>query len=327
MERSLLTVAALALAYLLDYLIGDPPWLPHPVRLVGSLIGLLERQLRRICKKPVYLKIAGLLMVMVIAGGSAVLVYLLIITAYKFYPAAGFALELYTYFAVLAGGDLRNHLLRVDSALKKGNLAEGRATVAMLVSRDTEKLDPEGLSRAALESLFENSSDGLVAPLLYAAVGGPAAAVFYKAVSTMDSMIGYKNETYEALGFAAAKLDDLLNFIPARLTALLILIAGRPTRNFKEAWPVLIADRHKHDSPNSAWPEAAAAGVLNVRLGGESVYNGVIRSRPVINAKGRDAKAEDIAAGIRLFQKASVLALIILLSVAWFMVLLEVSKI
>ena len=197
----------------------------------------------------------------------------------------------------------------------------------MLVSRDTEKLDPEGLSRAALESLFENSSDGLVAPLLYAAVGGPAAAVFYKAVSTMDSMIGYKNETYEALGFAAAKLDDLLNFIPARLTALLILIAGRPTRNFKEAWPVLIADRHKHDSPNSAWPEAAAAGVLNVRLGGESVYNGVIRSRPVINAKGRDAKAEDIAAGIRLFQKASVLALIILLSVAWFMVLLEVSKI
>jgi adenosylcobinamide-phosphate synthase len=326
MDRSFLTIIALVSAYLLDFLIGDPPWLPHPVRLIGSIISSFEKLLRRICKKAAALKMGGLVLVIVIAGGSAVLVYLIITAAYRTHPAAGFVIELYFYFAVLAGGDLRNHLSRVEKVLVKGNLEEGRSKVAMLVSRDTESLNSEELSRAALESLFENSSDGLVAPLVYAAVGGPAAAFFYKAVSTMDSMIGYKNKDYKALGFAAAKLDDLLNYIPARLTALLILIAGSAEKTIVRAWRVLLADRHKHESPNSAWPEAAAAGVLNVRLGGEAVYSGVARKRPVINATGREAGAEDIAAGIRLFQRTSILALIILSSFAYWLLLLEVGK-
>jgi adenosylcobinamide-phosphate synthase len=326
MERTLLTIAALALAYLVDYLFGDPPWLPHPVRLIGRLIGLLEGSARKIFKSDHGLKLAGLIIVLLVAAGSALAVYFSLAAAYRFNPAAGFLFELYIYYAVLAGGDLRNHLLAVLAALREDNLEEGRNKVALLVSRDTQALDSGELSRAALESLFENSSDGLVAPLFFAALFGPAAAVLYKAVSTLDSMIGYKNKSYAALGFTAARLDDLLNCLPARLTALLILIAGSGRKNSSAAWRVLVADRDKHESPNSAWPEAAAAGVLNVRLGGAAVYQGRVTKRPEINAAGQEAGPEVIAAGISLFQNTSLLAFLLLLALACGLMLLEVGK-
>ena len=326
MERSLLTIAALALAYLVDYLFGDPPWLPHPVRLIGRLINLLEGAARKLFKSSSGLKLAGLIIVLIVAAGSALAVYLGLAAAYRVNPAAGFILELYIYYAVLAGGDLRNHLLTVLAALREGTVEEGRSKVALLVSRDTQALDTSELSQAALESLFENSSDGLVAPLFFAALFGPAAAVFYKAVSTLDSMIGYKNQAYAALGFAAAKLDDLLNFLPARLTALLILIAGSGKSNTAAAWRVLIADRNKHESPNSAWPEAAAAGVLKVRLGGSAVYQGQLRERPEINAAGQEVGPETIALGLSLFQKTSLLAFILLIGLACGLMVLEVGK-
>ena len=326
MERTLFTIAALALAYLVDYLFGDPPWLPHPVRLIGGLISLLEGVARKTFKSSAGLKLAGLIIVLLVAAGSALAVYLGLAAAYRFNPAAGFVLELYIYYAVPAGGDLRNHLLAVLAALRGGNVAEGRSKVALLVSRDTQALDSGDLSRAALESLFENSSDGLVAPLFFAALFGPAAAVFYKAVSTLDSMIGYKNKSYAALGFTAAKLDDLLNYLPARLTALLILLAGWRKGKSSAAWQVLIADRYKHESPNSAWPEAAAAGVLNVRLGGDAVYQGKLKERPVINAVGQEAGPEAIAQGLKLFQKTSLLAFILLIGLACAFMLLGVGK-
>jgi adenosylcobinamide-phosphate synthase len=326
MDRTLLTIAALALAYLADYLFGDPPWLPHPVRLIGRLISMLEGAARKIFKSDCGLKLAGLIIVLLVAAGSALIVYLSLAAAYRFNPAAGFLFELYLYYAVLAGGDLRNHLLAVLAALREGKVEEGRSKVALLVSRDTQELDAGELSRAALESLFENSSDGLVAPLFFAALFGPAAAVFYKAVSTLDSMIGYKNKTYAALGFTAARLDDLLNYLPARLTALLILIAGCGRENGATAWRVLVSDRYKHESPNSAWPEAAAAGVLNVRLGGSAAYQGQVRKRPEINAAGQEAGPETIAAGLNLFQKTSLLAVLLLLALACGLMLLEVGK-
>jgi adenosylcobinamide-phosphate synthase len=326
MERTFFTIAALALAYLVDYLFGDPPWLPHPVRLIGRLISLLEGLARKTFKSDRGLQLAGLIIVILVAAGSALAVYLGLAAAYRFNPAAGFVLELYIYYAVLAGGDLRNHLLAVLAALRGGKVEEGRSKVALLVSRDTQALDSGELSRAALESLFENSSDGLVAPLFFAALFGPAAAVFYKAVSTLDSMIGYKNESYAALGYTAAKLDDLLNYLPARLTALLILIAGSGNKNTAAARRVLVADRYKHESPNSAWPEAAAAGVLNVRLGGDAVYQGTLKERPVINAAGQEAGPETIAQGLRLFQKTSLLAVFLLLALACGLMLLEVGK-
>jgi adenosylcobinamide-phosphate synthase len=326
MERTLLGLIALAFAYLLDLAFGDPPWLPHPVRLIGWAISKLEKTAFRFIKKSAGLKAAGFLIVAVIAGGAAVLVFLIINIAYRFHQAAGLFFELYVYYTILAGGDLRNHLRGVENALQSGKIEVARQKVALLVSRDTTDLEAGGLSRAALESLFENSSDGLVAPLFFAAVGGPASAVFYKAVSTLDSMIGYNNEKYRNLGFAAAKLDDLLNLIPARLTAVLILLAGIGRSSFGKAWQVLIADRYKHESPNSAWPEAAAAGVLGVRLGGKVFYGGRLKERPVINKSGRETVPGDIGAGLELFNRSSLLAFIACLILTWGLVVTEGLK-
>jgi adenosylcobinamide-phosphate synthase len=317
MDRALLTTAALAIAFCLDTLIGDPRFLPHPVRLLGKIIELLEIIMRRIFKTESGLKTAGLIMVLIVAGGSAALTLYLLIFVYELHLAAGFVFETYLFFMVLAGGDLRNHVLQVNQNLAVGDLPAARASTAMLVSRDTGMLEESGLSRAALESLFENSADGLVAPLFFAALGGPAAAVFFKAVSTMDSMIGYKTAIYKNLGFYAAKLDDLLSYIPARLTALLIILAGFPRGRSGSGWQVLREDYSKHDSPNSAWPEAAAAGVLGVRFGGTDLYHGQYVDRPLINAGGREARMEDLKKGLTLFRDTAILAFILLLLLSY----------
>jgi adenosylcobinamide-phosphate synthase len=317
MDRALLTTAALAIAFCLDTLIGDPRFLPHPVRLLGKIIELLEVIMRRVFKTEAGLKTAGLIMVLIVAGGSAALTLYLLISAYRLHLAAGFVFETYLFFTVLAGGDLRNHVLRVNQNLTVGDLPAARVSTAMLVSRDTGMLEESGLSRAALESLFENSADGLVAPLAFAALGGPVAAVFFKAVSTMDSMIGYKTVIYKNLGFCAAKLDDLLSYIPARLTALLIILAGFLRGRSGNGWQVLREDYCKHDSPNSAWPEAAAAGVLGIRFGGTDLYHGELVNRPVINASGREARMEDLKKGLALFRDTAILAFILLLLLSY----------
>lgn len=317
MNYTLLSLSAFFLAGLLDWLIGDPRWLPHPVRLLGRIINLLERTAKSLFSSRIGLRLAGIIIVVITAGGSGFLVYLLVKSTYNLHPAAGFITELYLYFTVLAGGDLRNHILRVDKAFEEGKLDEARAATAMLVSRDTKTLREEDLARATLESLFENSADGLVAPLFFIALGGPVAAVFYKAVNTLDSMIGYKNSDYLDLGCFSARLDDLLNFIPARLTAFLIILAGSGRGNFSSAVKVLRKDRRKHDSPNSAWPEAAAAGVLGIRFGGADYYRGKLVERPVINREGNEAGFSDISLGLKLYYRTSLLAFIGFFILAW----------
>lgn len=303
-----MTAMALAAAYFLDSLIGDPRRLPHPVRLLGMIIVLLEKAARRFFVSPEGLKIAGLLIVVLTAGGSAVVTVFLLAQAYRLHMVSGLLFETYVLFTVLAGGDLRNHVVKVEQNLRAGKLDKARSSAALLVSRDTANLDAGGVSRAALESLFENSADGLVAPLFFAAVGGPAAAVLYKAVNTLDSMIGYKNKEYGDIGFFAAKIDDILNFIPARLTAVFIILAGAAHRGWRNGWQVLIEDRRKHDSPNSAWPEAAAAGVLGISFGGTDYYQGEMIFKPVINAGGREPEGGDIKRGLALFHRTSILA-------------------
>lgn len=317
MDRALISALLLTLAYLLDWVLGDPPWFPHPVRLLGAFIGFLEKTVRRIFKSQTGLQFAGILMVIIAAGGTAALVFVLVAAAYRLHTAAGLFAELYIYYAMLAGGDLRHHILRVKTALDDEDLEKARFATSMLVSRDTKSLEESGLSRAAIESLFENSADGLVAPLLYAALGGPVGVVFYKAVNTLDSMIGYKNEKYIDLGRFAARLDDFLNYIPARFTALVILVAGLGEKSLYPALKVLKSDRRKHESPNSAWPEAAAAGVLGIKLSGSDYYGGKLIERPAINACGREAAAGDIGRGLSLYYRTSVLAFAGLVLLAW----------
>lgn len=317
MDRILLTSTALAAAYFLDILIGDPRFLPHPVRLLGMIIVFLEKRVRRLFRSPASLKIAGLLILIITAGGSVAVTIVLLGQAYRVHIMLGLLLETYILFTVLAGGDLRNHVYKVEQNLGFGKLGRARSSAALLVSRDTAGLDESGVSRATLESLFENSADGLVAPLFFAAAGGPAAAVCFKAVNTLDSMIGYKNDEYGDLGFFPAKTDDILSFIPARLTALLIILAGG--RMWRDGLRTLIRDHRKHDSPNSAWPEAAAAGVLGLSFGGADSYNGEAVLRPVINAGGREPEGGDIKWGLALFRRTSILAFVSLIMLYYFL--------
>jgi adenosylcobinamide-phosphate synthase len=325
MDRALISALLLTTAYLLDWVLGDPPWFPHPVRLLGLLIGFLEKVARHYFKSQAGLQFAGLLMVIIAAGGTAVLVFFLVEAAYRLHILAGLFAELYFYYAMLAGGDLRHHILRVKTALDDKDLEKARYATSMLVSRDTKNLEEPGLSRAAIESLFENSADGLIAPLFFAALGGPVGIVLYKAVNTLDSMIGYKNEKYLHLGRFAARLDDFLNYFPARFTAIVILAAGLGEKSLCPALKVLKSDRRKHESPNSAWPEAAAAGVLGITLSGNDYYGGKLIKRPAINASGREAAAGDIGRGLSLYYRTSVLAFAGLVFLAWWVRTWEVS--
>jgi len=312
-----LTVIAMVMAYVLDYFIGDPRYLPHPVRFLGAAIDVLEKFVRRLFYTPRGLKLGGAIILVICAAGAVLITVYLLTIVYRIHMAAGLFLEIYILFVVLAGGDLRNHVREVEKNLREGRLKKARESAALLVSRDTGSLDESGVSRSALESLFENSADGLVAPLLFAAVGGPAAAVFYKTVNTLDSMLGYKTKEYGNLGFFAAKTDDILNFIPARLTALYIILAGAGRGRWQKGWQVLAADRRKHDSPNSAWPEAAAAGVLDVRLGGKDIYRGEIIDRALINSSGKEPLRNDIRRGLNLFRNTSLLAFISIIFIAY----------
>ncbi len=315
MERIALSTAAFALAYLLDYWLGDPPRFPHPVRFLGVIITGLEQLARRIFDSPAGLKTAGILIVIVAAGGSMLLAVFLIEGAYRIHYLAGWILEVYIFFTVLAGGDLRGHVEKVGLALGSGDLARARSDVAMLVSRDTGRLNENGVSRAALESLFENSADGLVAPLFFAALGGAPLAVLYKAVNTLDSMLGYRTFDYKDLGYFPAKVDDLLSYIPSRLTAVFIVLAGIRDKASGRGIRALLRDRGKHISPNSAWPEAAAAGVLGIKFGGADYYHGRLKEQPRINPVGRDAKPADIDRGLALFRRVSIMAYLFFLIV------------
>ncbi len=317
MDPALLTVAALSAAYILDYIIGDPRRLPHPVRLIGTAIDCLEKMARKLFTTPYGLKAAGALIVVITAAGAVAITILLLAVTYRLHFAAGLALEIYVIFTALAGGDLRNHVARVKRDLHNGEIEKARASAALLVSRDTSVLDESGISRAALESLFENSADGLVAPFLFAAVGGPAAAVLYKTVNTLDSMLGYKTKEYGNIGYFAAKTDDVFSFIPARLTALYIILAGAGRGRWREGLRVLASDHHKHQSPNSAWPEAAAAGVLGISFGGADYYHGEMIKRPLINDSGKKPSCVDIGRGLVLFRIITLLVFISLIFLSY----------
>ncbi len=319
MEKVYLAIAALGAAYLLDLIIGDPRWLPHPVRALGLLISLLEKAVRRIFRSGPGLKLGGAITVLITAGGAALLTYYVLKTAYQANFLIGIIVEVYILFSVFAGGDLYRHLSRVDKDLEQPGLQKARASVALLVSRDTANLDQSGISRAALESLFENSADGLIGPLFFAALGGPVLAVFYKGISTLDSMLGYKTVKYKDIGYFAARTDDFLNYIPARLTAVIIVLAGILQGRGKEGWKVLMQDHNKHASPNSAWPEAAAAGVLGLRFGGADYFDGAAVERPVINAAGDLPLRKDIQRGLLLFQRVSILSAIVLIVFAYYL--------
>ena len=303
----------LLLGVLLDLLLGDPHWAPHPVRAIGALIAGLEKLLRKLFPKTSRgeLLAGGLLVVLVlsISAGTAALVLAL---GYWVHPLLGVGLETLLCYQCLAARALRDESMAVCRALEAGDLPEARRAVSMIVGRDTETLDEAGVARAAVETVAENASDGVIAPLLYLALGGGALGIFYKAVNTMDSMVGYKNDRYLYFGRFAALLDDAVNFVPARLAGVLLCLAA-PLAGLdgRGAWRVFRRDRRNHKSPNSAHTEAAAAGALGVRLAGPAVYFGRVVEKPFIGDDRRSIEPEDIRRTNRLMLAGAGLMLLL----------------
>ncbi|MCM1552105.1 MAG: adenosylcobinamide-phosphate synthase CbiB [Butyrivibrio sp.] len=290
---------AFAAGFLLDLLIGDPRELPHPVRAIGWLVGKLERKLNHGDKRVQ----KGLALVLIMTLLTVLVSSLILTAAYLLHPVCGVVAESVMTCQALAVKALKDESMRVYERLQNGSIEEARYAVSMIVGRDTECLDSKGIIKAAVETVAENTSDGVLAPMLYLAVGGPVLGFLYKAVNTMDSMIGYKNERYLLFGRSAARLDDAVNFLPARLCAMLMLVAaflGGGAYDAGRAYRIYRRDRRKHASPNSAQTEAVCAGALGVQLAGDASYFGRVVPKETIGDAVREVEAEDIVRANRL---------------------------
>lgn len=313
--------AALIAGFILDQLLGDPQIPFHPVRLIGNLIQHLERFFYRWPREEKRrLFFGGVLLAVTVCMVTALFVLGILWISRRISPMLHFFMSVLLCYFFYAVKDLKAESMRVYDALKGGSLKEARTAVSMIVGRDTQRLSEAGVVRAAVETVAENTSDGIIAPLFYAAIGGPVLAWVYKAVNTMDSMVGYKNETYLYFGRAAARLDDLVNYIPSRLSAVLMILASFFCRlDGKQAVKIYRRDRRKHASPNSAQTEAVCAGALGVQLAGDAWYFGVLHKKPVIGDDLRPVEPEDIPRANRLMLGTSVLGLLLAAAFQFFM--------
>ena len=306
-----LTALSVFAGFLLDCLLGDPLSAAHPVVLMGKLISFLEKKLRsRFPKTPQGERTAGLVMALLVPLVSAGAGLLLLYLAWRVHPWAYFAVSAFLCWQCFAARCLMTEAKKVVTCLETQGLAAGRRQVAMLVGRDTENLSEEQVIKAAVETVAENTSDGVVAPLLWMVLLGAAGGLFYKAINTMDSMVGYKNEKYLHFGRAAAKLDDGANYVPARLSALAMIGAAFLLKlDGKGAWRVWRRDRRNHASPNSAQTESACAGALGVRLGGDASYFGQLYKKPTIGDPRRPIERADVHRACKLMYGTSGLLL------------------
>ncbi len=308
---------ALVAGFLMDLCFGDPYCLPHPVRWIGSFIRKTEKMIRDMfpdTEKGQFF--GGFVLVVVVLFFSTVIPYTLLYLAGKVGTWLVFLLETMMFYQILAVKSLKKESIKVYQELVKNDLPSARKAVARIVGRDTQNLTVEGVTKAAVETVAENTSDGVVAPLFYMVLGGPALGFFYKAVNTMDSMVGYKNEKYLYFGRCAAKLDDVLNFIPARLSAgLMVVSAFLCGFDGKNAWRIFKRDRQNHDSPNSAQTEAACAGALGIQLAGNAWYFGKLHEKPFIGDALRPVEPEDIQRVNRLLYMTAFLTVAVFAAV------------
>lgn len=307
----------LCAAFMMDMLLGDPHFLWHPVRGIGSLIAFLEKALRRGLKIDEAREAqkgrklaAGVFLVVITLIFSVGLPLGMLVIAQRIHPMLRICLESIMCYQLLAMKSLKVESMKVYHALKEKGMEEARKAVSMIVGRDVERLDEEGIIRATVETIAENTSDGVIAPFFYMLLFGAPGGFFYKAVNTMDSMAGYKNDRYFYFGRAAAKLDDVVNFIPARLTAVLMILASFLMGfDGKNAWRIYQRDRYSHASPNSAQTESVCAGALGIRLAGDAWYFGQLYQKPYIGDALRQVEIEDIPRSAKLLYGTSFLML------------------
>lgn len=298
---------AIVLGYILDLIVGDPHWLYHPVQLIGRLITFLEKLLLKKDDKDETKYIKGAVLAVLVLFITGTVVILLLAVFYNISMVAGCIAETIMCYQILAVKSLRVESMKVYTALKQEGIEQARIAVSMIVGRDTAQLDNHGVIRAAVETVAENTSDGVVAPLFYMLFFGALGGFIYKAVNTMDSMIGYKNDKYMYFGRFAAKMDDVFNYIPARIGGCLMVVAAGAAQiceklkgmdkihySIKNAWKIYKRDKKKHSSPNAAQTEAACAGALMVALSGDNYYFGRLVRKPQIGDDIRELETEDI---------------------------------
>ena len=299
-------------AVLLDLLIGDPDYYPHPVIIIGKLISVLETRFRKITDSKWGEKLASLVIVLITILVTYIIMAGIIRLSFYINNFLGWLVNIWFLGTTIAIKGLMKEANKVYQQLQEGCLAGAREILNLIVGRDTDKMGVVEIIRATVETVAENTSDGIIAPLFYFLLGGVPLAMTYKAVNTLDSMLGYKNERYRHLGWAAARLDDVANFIPARLTGFgFCLVALLCRKNWQQGFKVMFRDAGKHSSVNAGYPEAAVAGVLGVRLGGLNYYQGEASFSCYLGEKRREPVKEDILWAVKLLQ-LNVLILLLL---------------
>ena len=309
----MLHLAAIIGGFILDLIFGDPHWLPHPICLIGNLIGFLERNLRpKLAPNKTALLVGGALMVVIVLVISFVVPMAILLATGMVSPWLAFALETIMCYQIFATKCLRDESMKVYDALHKQDLADARVKLSWIVGRDTQNLDEEEITKGAVETVAENTADGIIAPMLYMFLGGVPLSFLYKGINTMDSMVGYKNDKFLYFGRCAAKLDDLANLIPARITGLVMIVAAFLLGlDGKNAWKVFWRDRYNHLSPNSAMTESVTAGALNIQLGGDHFYFGKLVHKDTIGDDIRPVCPEDIVKTNNLLYVTAVLCLVL----------------
>lgn len=309
----MMTLGAIVAGFILDLIFGDPHWLPHPICLIGNLIGFLEKNLRRLLAPgKTALLLGGALMVVIVLSLSYVVPYAVLMLAEQASPWLRFALETIMFYQIFATKCLRDESMKVYTALHNNDLEDARVKLSWIVGRDTKELTAEEVTKGAVETVAENTADGIIAPMFYMFIGGAPLAFLYKGINTMDSMVGYKNDKFLYFGRCAAKLDDVANFIPARITGILMILASYfLNMNAAGAWKIFWRDRYNHLSPNSAMTESVTAGALNIQLGGDHYYFGKLVHKDTIGDNIRLVVAEDIVAVNNLLYMTAVISLLL----------------
>jgi adenosylcobinamide-phosphate synthase len=301
----------LIIAIIIDFLIGDPYSFPHPIKLMGKVIAAQDKITRKVCTTNKQLFYGGFVIVLINIILAFIIPYVALKTL-KPYGILYHVVNVYLLYTCIAARCLHNEAIKIYRSFSRG-LDEARYRLSFIVGRETKGLEENEIIRATVETVAENTSDGVIAPLFFGIIGGAPLAMVYKMINTMDSMLGYTNEKYQYIGFFPAKTDDVFNFIPARLTGLLMNFSSILRFNFIQGLKVMIRDRKNHKSPNCAYPEGAVAGLLGVQLGGDNVYFGEIIKKPKIGDKIRDLTKEDIKRTIEIMYRTEVAFVIIIL--------------
>lgn len=300
---------SIIVAVILDFIIGDPYSFPHPVKLMGNMINFEEKQVRKIFKSKAGLKTGGLLIVLINISLGFLLPFMLL-ESLKEYKIIYKIVNIYLIYTCIAARSLHYEAMKVSEAIEKG-IHQARERLSYIVGRDTTNLKEEEIIRATVETVSENTSDGVIAPLLFIMILGSPGGLAYKFVNTMDSMLGYMNEKYIDLGYFPAKIDDIFNFIPARLTGILMTIGSIGRFDVKNGFKIMFRDRKNHKSPNAIYPEATVAGLLGIKLGGDNYYHGKLFEKPTIGDDKRKISKRDIRSTIEIMYRSEILLLII----------------